>query len=303
MTGNAEADIEISYIPQALNEITAYIREAANTSAPGKERKLYRLAAKASCTALIRLVGHDQLWDRLADDYQRRIASWEDLEVPVLARLLDGLGYSGATPATDVITDANQQLRQAAGISVGRDPVTPAREAVGWLHDEICAGKEAAYRTHRRDRLVVVRNTFVGIFMAVVVLPELQDHIRSLNLDPEVVRLARELVERAGAALSNVSLGLIAIPRAVASMPGFIPRTTAAESMRQTLSQPPGRTAMPSPGGQGPSQPPSLADTLLGRPEGPSSIMPPPPIPPPDPPAQGPKEGPGGRPRGPAGRH
>ena len=85
---------------------------------------------------------------------------------------------------------------------------------MGELRDEVCEGLEAADLARGRDRLRAVRNTFVSAFMAVVVLPELQDYLRSLNLDQEVVEMARELAQRAGAALSSISLGLIAIPNA-----------------------------------------------------------------------------------------
>jgi hypothetical protein len=98
VTGTADPDIAIGYIPRALNEITAYLREAANVSSPEKERALYRRAARASCRALRRLASHDQLWDRLEDDYRRRMASWNDLEVPTLAKLLDGLGTAVRRP-------------------------------------------------------------------------------------------------------------------------------------------------------------------------------------------------------------
>ena len=61
MTGTADPDIAIGYIPRALNEITAYLREAANVRSPGKERALYSHAAEASCKALRQLASHDQL--------------------------------------------------------------------------------------------------------------------------------------------------------------------------------------------------------------------------------------------------
>jgi hypothetical protein len=124
---------------------------------------------------------------------------------------------------------------------------------VGELRDEICEGLEAADLAHGRDRLRAVRNTFVATVMAVVVLPELQDYIRSLNLDHEVVEMVRELAQRAGAALSSISLGLIAIPKAVTSMSGFTPKATAAEAVPPAGGQPAPPTAVPvtkAPGGQ-----------------------------------------------------
>jgi hypothetical protein len=256
--------IDISYIPKALTAINDYLRTAQVAYAPRRGNDAYRRAAKEACGALQRLVDHAELWEKLGDDYRRRSEALRDLQVPVAAKLLDALGYAGQQPAAELIADANKHLRDAAGLSSDDDPVTAAQRAVGLLCVETCEGKELADAASRRHRLEVVRNALVGIFVAAVVIPEVQESFRLDVPDPQTLMDGlTDLADRAGDMLSSLSLGAVV---AVADQAHPPEEASTAPFPFVAGQQDHGRPAAPPPSGTVPEHPGVASTSPTSRP-------------------------------------
>src|SRR6266487_807228 len=110
--------VNVSFIPKALTVIHGLLHEADVAQAMGDKAKEHDKLSEAGAQARVALqeLHGLPLWDQLRAERQLRLQQWEDLGLPVIARLLEELGYKPPPPAQDLIDIGNEAVRAAAGL-------------------------------------------------------------------------------------------------------------------------------------------------------------------------------------------
>ena len=198
--------IDLSFLPRALNELNGYLHTADAALRVGERNEALVKAGLTACAALRKLRDHPKLWDQLRERREYQVQQWQDLRIPdTLADLLRELGYIPPPPAEELVDVGDQALRQTV------DAIRQARKAISELHDAI---DKLTKSQRNRQRLMTylggARQTLAAAVVATAVLPGVEAGIHTVA--PHAAELIHELVERAGAALSSLSIGLIAIP-------------------------------------------------------------------------------------------
>jgi hypothetical protein len=210
-----QGSVDIAYLARALGDIDDLLQRADREPDPDKQRALELRAGQRSCEALSRLEQHEHLWQALREQYQQRVRDWEDLGPPVVKELLQALGYTpadGGADLEDLIVLGGQVLQETAGLQASDDPVATARRVIWELRTGVCHLKDSASARLRRRRFIIAtRRVLLGVLLASVVNPQIQQGLRDLG--PYLVELIQRLADHAHLALTGLSAGLVILPR------------------------------------------------------------------------------------------
>jgi hypothetical protein len=207
----AEA-IDLSFIPKTITAINEALHKAAIANKLGDaktERKELLLAGAQARVALTDLHDHP-LWDGLRREQQRFRQQWQDLGLPVAAKLLVALGCKPPESARDLIDLGNRTLDRAVGVTDPdiEDPITQAQFAISAL--DALLGELMASMQHS-DKLRAALGTACKVLATTLVAAILDPAVRELiqQAGEPAAGLLRELLRHAGDALPSLSMAFV----------------------------------------------------------------------------------------------